>query len=85
MCFINDYCFVFGCVYLLNTLETMDNMNIKKFSGFFFLVFHQSFFTNRKPQMFLQLLLVSAGLLPEYLALVGAFNRDRETRLLIGK
>jgi hypothetical protein len=71
--------------YFQSTASTPDFSYGNKFSRFFFLVFHQNFFTNQKPRMFLQLLLISAGLLPEYLALVGAFTCGRETRLLIGK
>jgi hypothetical protein len=51
----------------------------------FFLIFHQNVFVNHKPQIFIQVLLISTGLLLEYLELVGAFNCGRETRLLIGK
>jgi hypothetical protein len=55
--------------YFLGSALTLDFSYENKFSRFFFLILHQNFFMNQKPQMFLQLLLISTGLLPSTLHL----------------
>jgi len=55
--------------YFLGSASTPDFSYENKFSRFFFLILHQNFSMNQNPQMFLQLLLISTGLLPSTLHL----------------